>query len=679
MTILSSIRIWGRTDRGPFEGSLDFADGLIVISARNSFGKSTAAQVFAWCLGLEPMFGVTANDPSFLPLALREEIDLGSMGIAKVLSSAAAVTLSDSGGRTLRLIRAILGEDVESVGVEERNADGTDRRSRLLARKGTMKDATAGLQHFLFNWFGWPRAEVATYDGDFAEVYLENLAPLFYIEQEEGWSNLQARQITRYRQQQIQQVAVEYLLGSVAALEARAARQRAIFKESSLRESARAIEERFISLCRRNGWTVRWSANGTLRDIVSRWSSRTLKDALLDDAGLDVARERALLIKRAEKLRGALTAEPIDSTNASAHPAASQRVIELKRRRHEVAVEIGTIRLQREEAQELLDGLDHRIAAAVDVLRLKRSGIGRLESVECPTCHRYIDPSSFELTDESEESISALVGALKRDRRLINSNVDALDARVAGLEAESNRLQVDFMAAQRDLMHVTAAAGTAREQLAKLVGELGTVERKIDRLSDISSELADLQRLVDSWIQEALQVGRGIKPPADLRNRIIVFEQALRKYLVALGHSAVTQVNLSEVHLDQEYVPMLGSRRLQTLGSASDGPRMIAAFTLALAEASIQVGGPHPGFVILDEPLQQNPDSAHRSLFVDFLSSTRPSEAPFQTIILTFLSPDELRQLSAAGSPIFVPKDQYLLRQPPEMVADIDVPASDEA
>lgn len=40
--------------------------------------------------------------------------------------------------------------------------------------------------------------------------------------------------------------------------------------------------------------------------------------------------------------------------------------------------------------------------------------------------------------------------------------------------------------------------------------------------------------------------------------------------------------------------------------SASDGIRVIWAFTMALLQVSIEKDGNHPGIIIFDEPLQQS-------------------------------------------------------------------------
>ena len=99
------------------------------------------------------------------------------------------------------------------------------------------------------------------------------------------------------------------------------------------------------------------------------------------------------------------------------------------------------------------------------------------------------------------------------------------------------------------------------------------------------------------------------------------------------------------VSLDDEYVPYMNGRRLRALGSASDQSRLVAAYSLALAASAQKIAGKHPGFLILDEPLQQNPDASHRELFLTFLMNQLARRSDFQTVIFTSLFEDEIKKL----------------------------------
>ncbi len=667
MIRLYEIEVHGQSDAGPFAGVLRLSPGLQVVTARNAYGKSLASTAVAWCLGIEPIFGIQDNDPGRFPEAVREELDFPDRPATKVLSSECSIRLIHDDGRRLRLTRAIKG-DSRTVRVEEQSGDDQIRKSKLVARRATMQDEHGGLQRFLFEWLNWPRHEVTTFRGGVAEIYLENLAPAFYIDQDEGWTNIQALQIGRYAQQQIAEVAVEYLLGAIGAIDQRFARQKASQQATFLKDSARALAERISKALLRRGWRVEWSGHGSVEDILTRWSSRTLRDLLSDEANVDLSARRAVLAERVDALRRMLTNEPIDPANASAPAEASQRVIQLKQARHKQNRDLNTLRTQFEQTQELLTSLEHRIQAASDLLRLKTSGIGRLDHIECPTCHRDLDPATFALTEQSSASVEAHIEALKRDDDLMTRNLHSLEQTLEAGAGALADLDTELREAERALLTVTSAVGTVREQVAQTAANLTAAEREIDRVIESAQEITELQEAVNQWISDARQVAQqSTGGTNDIAGRRQAFLNALRRYLIALGHSAVKPDNAATLQLDEQYTPELNSRRLRSLGSASDQSRLVAAYSLALAAASEQVSGFHPGVVILDEPLQQNPDEIHRELFLAFLSQELARDARFQTIIFTWLNADEISRLRQQGTNVITPEGDHFLRLlPPE-------------
>ncbi len=117
---------------------------------------------------------------------------------------------------------------------------------------------------------------------------------------------------------------------------------------------------------------------------------------------------------------------------------------------------------------------------------------------------------------------------------------------------------------------------------------------------------------------------------------------------------------------DEQYIPYFDERRLRSLGSASDQSRLIAAYALALAASTSGSGGLHPGLVLLDEPLQQNPDPDHRDRFIQFLSRQLARSAGFQTIIFTSLTTAEVARLRRQGVNVRTPEGKKLLQLVPE-------------
>ena len=205
--------------------------------------------------------------------------------------------------------------------------------------------------------------------------------------------------------------------------------------------------------------------------------------------------------------------------------------------------------------------------------------------------------------------MSAHIEALKRDRQLMGKNYRSLQASLEATQAKLQEVDSSFRHAERSLIAVTAAVGTVREQLAKTAADLAGAERELDRVDEAAEEVDELQNSIDQWILETDKLRKMSTEATDLERRRSEFEHTLRDYVTALGHSAVKAENSMELVLDDQYVPYLGSRRLRSLGSASDQSRLVAAYSLALAAASQNVGGLHPGVVMLDEPLHRIPIS----------------------------------------------------------------------
>ncbi len=648
MIRIAYVKVSGKSERGDFEGRLDFGPGLQVITARNSFGKSLAAESVAWCLGLEVMLGRKESDPSFFPEAVLEELDLPDAKNVKVISSEAEIGLIRHDGEELRIARPIT-HDRNKIRIERIVGEQKSALS-LLTGYGTMVDEATGFQRFFFEWVGWPVKRTTTFEGSDAFVYLENLAPLFFIEQEEGWTELQARQIGRYGQQQIREIAVEFLLGATAALDQRVSRQRTATREGSLRSSARVLAERANQLFHRQGWAVEWSGNGSVKEILSRWSSHSIKEAVLEGAEVDMPKSLTAARERLAVLRDKLTHQPIDASNVSAAPSASQIVIDLKQKRHRMNSDLRTLRVRFSDTQHTLQSLDHRIRSATDVFRLKTTGVGRLTHLECPTCHRELDLEQFHLTEQTAPDVEAHIEGLKRDRTLTKQTLVGLAATLRAIEAEITRTDTELRNAQRALEDVDATVGPVREQIVKAAADLAAQERLIDRLHATQADLEELQGAIDNWISEARATQLGDESATDIEQRALAFRHSLGQYLVALGHSAAVARGVAALRFESgQYEPYLDLRRLRTLGSGSDPARLVAAYSLALAAASDELGGLHPGFVILDEPLQQNPDTHHIELFLNFLSGEIAKDAKFQTLIFTFLTEPQIAALRVNG------------------------------
>ena len=290
---------------------------------------------------------------------------------------------------------------------------------------------------------------------------------LFYIEQNEGWTDLQALQVHRYGLLEVSDIAVEYLLGAVEAIELRFAKQTVAAREAKLKAEAETIAVAVNALFHRHGWITPWSDHGPVDTVAKRWGARGLVATLKGELNVDPSADASRLRERANRLRVLVARGKLDPRSTAAASDASQSVVELKEKRHARREELRILRRQHTEQQELLGSIEHRLHSARDILRLKREGIGRIELVECPTCHRSIDAATFQLTSQSTSSVEAHIAALERDRRLVKSNLAGAEAQVIRLSAQLATVENQVREAERALAAVNQAVGAEREQLTK--------------------------------------------------------------------------------------------------------------------------------------------------------------------------------------------------------------------
>jgi hypothetical protein len=259
----------------------------------------------------------------------------------------------------------------------------------------------------------------------------------------------------------------------------------------------------------------------------------------------------------------------------------------------------------------------------------------------------------------------------------MSRNGASLERALIKTHAEAERVDTDLRDAERALQIVNEAVGPAREQIAAVATRLTTAERAIDRVAQTAADVQVFQQEVNLWLEEARGLRQIDTTASDLPKRVSAFTDALRSYLVAWGHSAINAGNAAALRLDERYEPYLGQLRVKALGSASDGARLIAAYTLALAAASAQpsVRGLHPGLVILDEPLQQNPDEEHRKLFLAFLNKHLAQSAQFQTVIFTSLQEFEIKSLQQQRITVSALEGKHFL-QPPGVATPKAEPSS---
>ena len=214
---IGHIRLRALTRSQTFGVDIPLKDGLNVIRADNTSGKSTCLMAVVYCLGLERALGPNLNVP--LPYAMRQQIQVGRKGGAyeQVLQSYVMIEIANGSGEVLcvrrdveggadrKLVHAWPGRTIDSI-----DGDSEQRDFFLHDSGAAVRDR--GFHSFLATFLGLQLPTVPRFDGSECPLYVETLWPLFFVEQKRGWSVIQGPFPTFFGIQDLSRRVMEYVL-----------------------------------------------------------------------------------------------------------------------------------------------------------------------------------------------------------------------------------------------------------------------------------------------------------------------------------------------------------------------------------------------------------------------------------------------------------------------------------
>ena len=109
---LRRLRLIAQTSGGPYGADIRFADGLNILAAPNTSGKSTCVQAILFALGLEGMLGPGREVP--LPHAMTQYLHDEAGREQRVTSSHVWLEIEDDNGQPLTLRRPVVERGVSN-------------------------------------------------------------------------------------------------------------------------------------------------------------------------------------------------------------------------------------------------------------------------------------------------------------------------------------------------------------------------------------------------------------------------------------------------------------------------------------------------------------------------------------------------------------------------------------
>ena len=633
---IRQIRLRALTRGRTFGVDVQLSDGLNVIRADNTSGKSTCLMAIVYCLGFERAVGPNISVP--LPYVMRQRIQIGRDGetYEQVFQSYVMVEISNARGDVLCVRR-----DVE--GGADRKLVQTWRGHTLddFERSGERRDfflydpgaATRenGFHSFLATFLELKLPIVPRFDGTECPLYLETLWPFFFVEQKRGWSVTQGPLPTFFGIQDLSRRVMEFIL----LLDIGEARRR----HAELRKEVNYLEQRWrdkrADLTQKHRNSVRVQGlppNPTpefCRDpditvtvyFEGEWMS-------VGDMSSEVKRRRqaleALEPRNVEEAQEDLQIRLKDLEEREGEYSTTNTVL-----RQEYQVAIG----EKESVDRRLETLQVDLRRNQDAQKLRQLGSTQVDIISdytCPTCHQTMDkellPEEGVAVMAIEQNIAFIRSQLDmyRSIREVNENlVRDLQTRYESVRSELSEVRSSIRALKNDL--VRPARALVWSELEQIVRLESRVSQLVETQEEIDGSVDELQNLSMQWMElkhELNSVRAADMSTLDVE-KISNLQNRVQKLLGLFGFLSF---GTREIALaSDDFRPQIekreedGERIVRNLGfeaSASDGIRLKWAYYLALIEVSQRYQTNHVGMVVFDEPGQQQMKDVDLSTFL---------------------------------------------------------------
>ena len=636
------LRIRINTDKGLHGVDIEFPDGLIVLRADNSMGKSTCVQAILVALGFEAMLTKSQRDLP-LPPAMKKQLFTSSGTMAQVIESDIFLELENKdserivvhrtvrGKRKSKLVTVTFGPALTSGLKSYRSEDFFVARPGAATRE-------RGFHRFLEAFLGWNLPEVQTYDGRQVPLYLQCIFPFLVVEQKRGWASLARPIPTQFRIKEPQKRVIEFLL-DLDAYDIAAKRIELSYRERETENEWLHIVHEIQALARTNNWTV----ENLPKKPVTKWPPEIAPEILVPYEDAWIPLEQSLRENTLELQQ--LVEQELPRVNeitqvAEAELSAAQE--ELKEKQVILSKLLNSLQMERGEIESIilrLGKLEEDIQHNKDVRILLSLGSTIAPGINehtCPTCHQSIEDTLIPIAENQKVmSIEDNIDFLQEQRRTFTAALRNAQAIVEAREKQIQKLReilVSKRAKIRTLRETLVSDGRlpSKEAIRERVELEEKVERKEMLLEQVHIELAGLEPLSRKWLE--IQKEKASLPDDDTssedRQKIELWNKLLQEQLERYDFQSL-RANSVDVSEDT-YMPNHEGFDLPSNISASDFIRIIWAYLVGLLEVSREYQVNHPGYLIFDEPKQQ---STKNMSFIELLERVSNSAFYNQQVI----------------------------------------------
>ena len=657
MLKVNRLRVEIHTANGLYGIDKRFQDGLNFIdSHENTCGKSSIVAAIYYCLGFEQIIGGT-----------------GGVG-SKVLTSVFKSTIEDNGkpwrvtesgayleicnGNEIRtLYRNIKSEykdnhlvtvyfgDYDSIG--DYKTISQDYYVNFIDSATNKK----GFHTFLEEYLHMEIPLVRTSDGKERKLYLQMIFASMFIEQKHGWSDILSG-MPVFGIRESKKRVIEYILGlDVLKNE----RERDRLKNVKVR-----IENKWSQLTS-NLQRLAYSESCEITHIPLRPTVLSSNDCsrfiiVSLHSSLPIDEEIKALKTEYERLRQ-LKPRVIENFKELNDELSEtqQQILSFENYLKELQ---NSIVCHNEAIKRLISDLvviNSDIRNNKDAARLQKFGSEitgyDISANTCPVCKQHIQDNLLNAETASKSmSIEENISHLEEQKKMLKFTLSSREKSLDKISKEKEDVEMRLQSLRR-LAHTIRSdifTTTDTEDSETIMLKRIDISNRIERLSklkiSVSTLVEELMQVSGEWniyLDQKSKLPKSNITESD-NEKIALLRKKFIENLSRYHYRSLSSLEEIDISMESSLLPTIDGFDMKFDSSASDGVRVIWAFTLALLQVSIEKGGNHPGMIIFDEPAQQSivPDDMK-----SFIYSVLELKKPFQIITAITLNSQELIEI----------------------------------
>jgi len=287
-----------------------------------------------------------------------------------------------------------------------------------------------------------------------------------------------------------------------------------------------------------------------------------------------------------------------------------------------------------------------------DAARLQKFGSeatgGDISADICPVCKQHIQDNLLDAEaisgfmsiednirhlKEQKKMLEFTLGCRKESREKLSREKDDLEVRLQMLRRLAHTLR-------SDLFTTTDAEASEAIMLKRI-----EISNRIERLSklkntivSLTEQLKELSKEWNIYLDQKNKLPKKDISESDVE-KIALLKKQFIENLKRYHYSSLSSFDGIDISINSSLLPTIDGFDMKFDSSASDGIRVIWAFTMALLQVSIEKDGNHPCVIIFDEPAQQSIVPEDMKSFIETVVEIKK---PFQIITAITLNSQEL-------------------------------------